>query len=320
MSRILNGTHRQDCNLIVDNKLCRRLVEILNKKNYDSSIHLPVLRTIVNITSGAEKQTQSVIDAGALTTLANLFLTGKNTTLRRYACLAISNIAAGTFCQVEAVLKEPSLIDHIVMLLWDSDIRVVKEACWVLSNVTRLHDPGHTNFILQYDILAPLLPILKNLSTPEEFLHKVIELFVNILSVGDMCRSSQTTISQNPYAKQFIDVGIVDALMIVFNNLNDCVEEDLSYFSNINYNSYLQEDVLYLLFYGPLNERVYLLLEKWFYGYLHGNDNSGSSSATATSSKKVDNMDNSNDDVDAEISNIEEYVKRLSLMEGVDVF
>ncbi|CAJ0768858.1 24337_t:CDS:2 [Entrophospora sp. SA101] len=260
------------------------------------------------------------IYAGALTTLANLFLTGKNTTLRRYACLAISNIAAGTFCQVEAVLKEPSLIDHIVMLLWDSDIRVVKEACWVLSNVTRLHDPGHTNFILQYDILAPLLPILKNLSTPEEFLHKVIELFVNILSVGDMCRSSQTTISQNPYAKQFIDVGIVDALMIVFNNLNDCVEEDLSYFTNINYNSYLQEDVLYLLFYGPLNEKVYLLLEKWFYGHLHGNDNSGSSGATATSSKKVDNVDNSNDDVDAEISNIEEYVKRLSLMEGVDVF
>lgn len=137
-----------------------------------------------------------------------------------------------------------------------------------------------------------------------------------------MCRSSQTTISQNPYAKQFIDLGIVDALMIVFNNLNDCVEEDLSYFSNINYNSYLQEDVLYLLFYGPLNERVYLLLEKWFYSYLHGNDGSGSGSsgAIATSSKKVDNKDNSNDDIDAEISNIEEYVKRLSLMEGVDVF
>ena len=47
-----------------------------------------------------EKQTQSVIDSGALTTLANFFLTSKNTIFRRDSCLAVSNIAAGTYCQV----------------------------------------------------------------------------------------------------------------------------------------------------------------------------------------------------------------------------
>ncbi len=47
-----------------------------------------------------EKQTQAVIDAGALTVLTMSYLSTKNLTLRRDACLAVSNVAAGTYCQV----------------------------------------------------------------------------------------------------------------------------------------------------------------------------------------------------------------------------
>ncbi|RIB27022.1 hypothetical protein C2G38_2161699 [Gigaspora rosea] len=39
---------------------------------------------------------------------------------------------------VNAVLTEPNLMESIVALLCDNDMKVVKEACWVLSNSTTL--------------------------------------------------------------------------------------------------------------------------------------------------------------------------------------
>ncbi|CAG8468660.1 4923_t:CDS:2 [Racocetra fulgida] len=142
------------------------------------------------------KQTQSVIDAGALTILTSSFLTTKNLTLRRDACLAVSNVAAGTYKQVNAVLTEPNLIESIVALLWDSDMKVVKEACWVLSNST-----------------SP--------------------------------NSSQ--ILANEYADKLASAGIVEALIMTWNN------------SSVN---------------EIVKEKVRALLERWFCGYLPRNNQS----------------------------------------------
>ncbi|RIB06013.1 hypothetical protein C2G38_2218113 [Gigaspora rosea] len=51
---------------------------------------------------------------------------------------------------VNAVLTEPNLMESIVALLWDNDMKVVKEACWVLSNSTSLHNPGHIQFVKDF--------------------------------------------------------------------------------------------------------------------------------------------------------------------------
>ncbi|CAJ0836543.1 11555_t:CDS:2, partial [Entrophospora sp. SA101] len=273
LSRILNGTHRhREHALVSDSILCRRLVEILSSEDgLSSSVHLPVLRTLVNIASGAEKQTQAVIDAGALTVLTNTFLNNKNITLRRDACLAVSNVAA------ESVLTEPNLMNSIVTLLWDSDMKVVKEACWVLSNSTSLHDSGHVNVILQHDILTPLLHHLREISTPQEILNKLVDTLINILSVGDISSSSPPPPAQNRYAERLAEFGIVEALMIAWNqpSLHEMVKE-----------------------------KVRGLLERWFYNYL----NRGSEKGKEAEDETID------------MTSIEERVKRLTIMEGVDVF
>jgi len=56
MSRILNGTHKhREHALVSDSSLCRRLVDLLREDSLTSTVHLPVLRTLVNIASGAGK-------------------------------------------------------------------------------------------------------------------------------------------------------------------------------------------------------------------------------------------------------------------------
>ncbi|CAG8543403.1 21981_t:CDS:10 [Cetraspora pellucida] len=226
-------------------------IEIISdacEESLTSAVHLPVLRTLVNIASGAEKQTQSVIDAGALTVLTSSFLTTKNLTLRRDACLAVSNVAAGTYKQVNAVLTEPNLIESIVALLWDSDMKVVKEACWVLSNSTSLHNPNHIQIILQHDIITPTLHHLRNPATPHEILNKLIDTLVNILSVGDLSGPNSSQILANEYADKLASAGIVEALFMTWNNttVNEIVKE-----------------------------KVRGLLERWFCGYLPRNDQNG---------------------------------------------
>ncbi|CAG8623044.1 5977_t:CDS:2, partial [Acaulospora morrowiae] len=297
MSRILNGTHRhREHALVSDSNLCRRLVQILCEEILSSTVHLPVLRTLVNIASGAglypflfeisieellltkninlEKQTQAVIDAGALTVLTSSFLTIKNLTLRRDACLAVSNVAAGTYKQVNAVLTEPNLMKNVVALLWDSDMKVVKEACWVLSNSTSLHDPGHIHIILQHDIISPLVHHLRNSSTPHEILNKILDTLVNILSVGDLSGADSSSESHNEYARMLAASGVVNALIETWNNMG--VTENIK-------------------------EKVRGLLERWFYDYLPRDEHSG---------------EVGDDGID--ISSIEESVSRMSIMEGVD--
>ncbi|CAG8448925.1 4769_t:CDS:10, partial [Scutellospora calospora] len=268
MSRILNGTHKhREHALVSDSTLCLRLVQLLSEESLTSSVHLPVLRTLVNIASGAEKQTQSVIDAGALTVLTSSFLTTKNLTLRRDACLAVSNVAAGTYKQVNAVLTEPNLMESIVALLWDSDMKVVKEACWVLSNSTSLHNPGHIQIILQHDILTPLLHHLRNHGTPHEILNKIVDTLVNILSVGDLSGPNSSQILANEYADKLASAGIVEALIMTWNNpvVNEIIKE-----------------------------KVRVLLERWFCGYLPRNEQSG--------------------EIEEDIASIEEQVSRLTIM------
>jgi hypothetical protein len=101
------------------------------------------------------------------------------------------------------------------------------------------------SLILQYDILTPLLHHLRNPSTPQEIMNKLIDTLINILSVGDMSSSSPPPPSQNAYADQLAASGLVKALLIAYNH------QGLS---------------------ETIKEKIRSLLERWFYGYVRSNE------------------------------------------------
>ena len=65
---------------------------------------VPALRTVGNIVTGDDLQTQVIINCGALPCLLNLLTTSHKKSIKKEACWTISNITAGTKEQVGSLL------------------------------------------------------------------------------------------------------------------------------------------------------------------------------------------------------------------------
>lgn len=75
-------------------------------------IQTPAMRTLCNMLSGSDEATQLVIDGGFLSVLPHALKAAKART-RKEACWAISNIAAGTAAQVEALMAMRELLAEV---------------------------------------------------------------------------------------------------------------------------------------------------------------------------------------------------------------
>ena len=70
---------------------------------------VPALRTVGNIVTGDDMQTQVIISCGALTCLLHLLKTAQKKSIKKEACWTISNITAGTKEQIQAVIDAGAL-------------------------------------------------------------------------------------------------------------------------------------------------------------------------------------------------------------------
>jgi len=78
------------------------IVELL--KHPSSKVVVPCLRTVANIVSGDDVQTQAILDCGLLPTLSDLIKSPKDT-IRKEVCWSLSNITAGTVSQIQVSNK-----------------------------------------------------------------------------------------------------------------------------------------------------------------------------------------------------------------------
>src|SRR3954453_10694330 len=79
------------------------------------SVQTPALRSVGNIVTGDDVQTQVIINCGALPALLALLSSHKEG-LRKEACWTISNITAGNSEQIQAVI-DAGIIPPLVQIL-----------------------------------------------------------------------------------------------------------------------------------------------------------------------------------------------------------
>lgn len=101
---------------VIHANLCMRLVELLCCKR--DTVLVPALRTVGNIVTGTDEQTQAVLNCNALAALQAILAasTLHKKSIIKEACWTVSNITAGTREQIEAVI-ESGCIEPIVHLL-----------------------------------------------------------------------------------------------------------------------------------------------------------------------------------------------------------
>lgn len=186
-----------------------RLVQLLDHKAF--TVQTPALRCIGNIVTGDDQQTQRVIDLNALTYLAKLLESSKRS-IRKETCWAISNITAGNQSQIQAVI-DAQIIPTLVSMLHVAPLEIKKEVCWALSNATSGGSPVQIDYLVQCDVIRPLVEMLS--VSDVKVVTIALEGIENILRNG-----ARTELPQNPYAEIVEECGGIARLEAMFEHHN----------------------------------------------------------------------------------------------------
>ncbi|PKA57715.1 Importin subunit alpha-1 [Apostasia shenzhenica] len=199
LSYLSDGTNDK-IQAVIESDVVLRLVELLLHPS--PSVLIPALRTVGNIVTGDDIQTQYVINSGALPFLLNL-LTSQSykKSIKKEACWTISNITAGNKEQIQAVI-DANLIGPLVDLLQNAEFDIKKEAAWAISNATSGGTHDQIKFLVSQGCIKPLCDLL--VCPDPRIVTVCLEGLENILKVGEAEKNIGATGGVNLYA-QMID-------------------------------------------------------------------------------------------------------------------
>ena len=146
----------------------------------DDKVATPAQRIVGSLTSGCERHTQAAIDGGALPGLVPLLRSGRRA-VRREACWAVSNIAAGTHVQIGALLATRGMLDAVLEAMRGAEWHVRKEAAWVICNAAAAGSPAHVCTLVAGGVVEPLVDVLA--SDDERMLTVVLDAVAAILAI-----------------------------------------------------------------------------------------------------------------------------------------
>ncbi|KAJ4719368.1 Importin subunit alpha [Melia azedarach] len=198
LSYLSDGTNDK-IQAVIEVGVCPRLVEFLGHPS--PSVLVPALRTVGNIVTGDDMQTQCVISCQALPSLQNLLTGNYKKSIKKEACWTISNITAGNKEQIQAVI-EANLIGPLVHLLQNAEFDIKKEAAWAISNATSGGTHEQIKYLVNQGCIKPLCDLL---TCPDPRIVTVcLEGLENILKVGEADKNLGNSGGVNLFA-QLID-------------------------------------------------------------------------------------------------------------------
>ncbi|CAJ1451480.1 unnamed protein product, partial [Effrenium voratum] len=117
---------------VLDTGICNRIVALLTHEAI--SVQTPALRTVGNIVTGDDLQTDAVLACLPFGAIRQLLASPKMK-IRKECCWLLSNICAGTLAQVSQVL-EAGLFDILVTMAHDAEYSVRKEVAFAIANAS----------------------------------------------------------------------------------------------------------------------------------------------------------------------------------------
>ncbi|KAK1316862.1 Importin subunit alpha-1 [Acorus calamus] len=180
LSYLSDGTNDKIQAVIDGDGVCPRLVALLQHPS--PTVLIPALRTVGNIVTGDDVQTQFMIDNGVLPRLYELLTKNYKKSIKKEACWTVSNITAGNRDQIQAVM-DANIIHPLVGLLQYAEFDVKKEAAWAISNATSGGSSGQIQFLVIEGCIKPLCDLL-TCSDPR-IVTVCLEGLENILKAGE---------------------------------------------------------------------------------------------------------------------------------------
>lgn len=174
--------------------MARLLTSFLFCRHHSTAVQTPALRSVGNIVTGDDLQTQVVLASGALPALLALLSSPKEG-IRKEACWTVSNITAGSPTQIQAVI-DANIIPPLINILQNADFKTKKEACWAMSNATSggLQEPRQIRYLVSQGCIKPLCDLLK--STDNKIIQVALDGLENILKVGEADKETNNGVNQ----------------------------------------------------------------------------------------------------------------------------
>jgi hypothetical protein len=199
LSYLTDGENKK-IQAVLEAGVARRLIELLAHPK--PAVQTPALRTIGNIVTGDEVQTQVALNYGLLFALDGLMTATERRSLRREACWTLSNITAGEEAQLQMVLDcgvFPTLLWH----LEQAPFEIRKEAAWAVANAASSGTVDQINTMVQAGCLRGLISLL-HMDEPR-VVQVALEGLDHILKKG-AAEAAAMGMDSNPFADDVIEL------------------------------------------------------------------------------------------------------------------
>jgi hypothetical protein len=173
-----SGAENLKISAVIRAQVPHKLIQLLLHPS--TTVQIPALRTVGNIVTGDDTQTQIIINAGALPCL-KVLLGSEIKGIKKESCWTISNITAGNRGQIQKVI-DVGIVPELVNVLQTSEFDIQKEAAWALSNAATSGDDDQKRTMATEGVIQALCDMFN--CDDAKIIQISLEGVENILKVG----------------------------------------------------------------------------------------------------------------------------------------